>query len=124
MTTYKWLKSTETLTYRIEERVAYVTLNRPEKNNAISQQMQIELQQALLESDDRNDVSVVVLRGAGRNFCAGYDLAGGYGGGGDSELYRGIASVVDDAWQLERGLERRLLLFDMHKPVIGEVQGY
>jgi enoyl-CoA hydratase len=39
-------------------------------------------------------------------------------------LYRGVASVSDDAWQLERGLEKRLLMFDMHKPVIGKVQGY
>jgi enoyl-CoA hydratase len=128
MTTYKWLKSTDTIDYNVRDKVARITLNRPDKNNAISQQMATELHQALLESDDRNDVSVVLLAGAGRNFCAGYDLAGGYGQSagekGEPSLYRGVGSVSDDAWQLERGLEKRMLMFDMHKPVIGKVQGY
>lgn len=124
---YRWLKSTEAIEYRIKDRVAQITLNRPDRYNAINQQMANELHQALLESDDRSDVSVVVISGNGRNFCTGYDLAGGYGQGSEEaspHTYRSIDSVVDDAWQLERGLEKRLLMFDMHKPVLGKVHGY
>lgn len=127
----KWLKSTETIEYSVQDGVARITLNRPEQRNAISHQMAEELHQALLESDDRRDVNVVVLSGKGRDFCSGYDLSGRYGQGGEGApqgqaeaLYRGRTSIDDDVWQLERALERRLFMFDMHKPVISKVQGY
>ena len=56
----KWLPSTEHIQYDVQDRVATITLNRPEKRNAISQVMLREFQQALLESDDCCDVSVIV----------------------------------------------------------------
>lgn len=129
---YKWLKSTETIEYSVQDGVARITLNRPEQRNAISPKMAEEIHQALLESDDRRDVNVVVLSGKGRDFCSGYDLSGTYGQGGEAapqgqpdSPYRGRnSSIDDDIWQLERSLERRLMLFDMHKPVIAKVQGY
>jgi enoyl-CoA hydratase len=128
---YKWLKSTETIDYSVRDGVARITLNRPEQRNAISEQMAVELHQALLESDDRRDVNVVVLAGKGRDFCSGYDLSGRYGKGGEAaapgegdSAYRGRTTMDDDVWQLERALDRRLFMFDMHKPVIAKVQGY
>ena len=53
-----------------------VTLSRPEKRNAITPLMLQELHDALLEADDRTDVNAIVLEGAGRDSCAGYDLGG------------------------------------------------
>ncbi len=67
-------QSYETLDLRIDERVAWLTLNRPQKLNAVTPTMLTELRQFLTVVDDREDVSLVVLRGAGRAFCAGMDL--------------------------------------------------
>jgi enoyl-CoA hydratase len=126
----KWLKSTETIRFTVSEAVARITLNRPDKRNAISEQMQVELEQALLEADDRRDVNVILLDGEGKDFCSGYDLGGVYGGkaedpeGYDPALYRSMnASYDDDAWQLERALDKRIRIFDLHKPVIAKVHG-
>lgn len=65
----------ETLDLKIEERVAWLTLNRPEKLNALTPTTMRELRRFFTEVDDDEDVCVVVLRGAGeRAFCAGMDL--------------------------------------------------
>ena len=101
----KWLQSTETLTFQVAERVARITLNQPDKRNALSPRMLGELHAALLEADDRTDVNVIVLAGAGKDFCAGYDLAGAYAGQGasDAPAYRSVnATIDDDCWQLEQ----------------------
>ncbi|HEX4951667.1 MAG TPA: enoyl-CoA hydratase/isomerase family protein [Blastocatellia bacterium] len=55
--------------------VAHITLNRPEKRNALGDQLVRELLSALHEADADNNIQVVVLRGAGTDFCAGADLA-------------------------------------------------
>ena len=55
--------------------VAYITLNRPEKRNALGDQLVRELISALNEADADDSIKVVVLRGAGKDFCAGADLA-------------------------------------------------
>ena len=63
-----------------DNRVARVTLNRPEKMNSLSQELLYEFADALhaLEADD--DVRVIIVRGAGRTFSAGYDLTPSRGG--------------------------------------------
>ena len=66
--------SFETLTYAVEDGVAVVTLNRPEKLNAYSAQMRIDLSAALRRAEADDAVRVVILTGAGRSFCAGLDL--------------------------------------------------
>lgn len=122
----KWLQSTETLTFQVAERVARITLNRPDKRNALTPQALAELSDALLEADDRTDVHAIVLAGAGRDFCAGYDLTGAYAGQGasDGPAYRSQNGTLDDdAWQLEQTQKKTLAMFDIHKPVIAQVQG-
>jgi enoyl-CoA hydratase len=126
----KWLKSTQTLLFSVSENVARITLNRPDKRNSISDQMQIELEQAMLEADDRRDVNVVILEGNGKDFCSGYDLTGVYGGKGDDgpgydpvDYRTANGTFDDDTWQLERNLDKRIRLFDLHKPVIAKVHG-
>ena len=120
------------ITYEVDAGRARITLNRPDKLNAISLEMQKELEEALWEADNRRDVHCVILRGAGRAFSAGYDLTGGGASvpvsriESDEHRYRGreFSSFDDDAWQLERAQRMRMALFDMHKPSIAQVHGY
>ena len=60
--------------YAVADRVATITLNRPERMNTISPRMLSELTQFLLDADADPEVRVVVLAGAGKAFCAGHDL--------------------------------------------------
>lgn len=130
----RWLKSTNAIKFEIKERIAYITLNRPEKRNAINNELQGELGDALFEADFRNDVNVVVLQGEGKDFCAGYDLVTTYSdrkaaddaaAAGEPEVpYRApYGNFDDDTWSMERMTEIKNRLFDMHKPVIAKVHG-
>jgi enoyl-CoA hydratase len=111
----------DTITYEVKDKTAIVTLNRPEKRNALSAKLLRELHEALLEADEYNPVHCVVLRGAGPHFCAGADLSEYSSGRG--EEYRGRQEIDDDVWRLEQGQRLRMTLFDMHKPVIAQVHG-
>jgi len=130
--TNKWLTRTECLAFEEEaDGVAVITLNRPDKRNALSRQLLDELRLAMLEADDRRSVRCIVLRAAGPDFCAGYDLATNYNTGDaaappsfDPARYRTpLGSHDDDLWRLERNQADILSIFDIHKPVIAEVQG-
>ena len=111
----------EQIIYEVKNTTAIVTLNRPEKRNALSAQILRELSVALLEADEHNAVHCFLLRGAGPHFCAGADLSEYSSGRG--EAYRGRQEIDDDVWRLEHGQRLRLTLFDMHKPVIAQVHG-
>jgi enoyl-CoA hydratase len=126
----KWMKSENAVTLSVAERVATLTLNRPDKRNSLSGEILTELQQGLLEADDRRDVNVIVLQGAGKDFCAGYDLAGAYAGKGEegpgydpAQFRSSRDSIDDDCWGLERQLPQVIQPFDLHKPVIAKVHG-
>ena len=115
----------EQILYEVRDGSARITLNRPEKLNAISQQMMQELHDALWEADDDTDVHAVSIQGAGRSFSAGYDLgAAPRPSQRDGGTYRGNRKIDDDSWQLERSQRMRMVLFDMHKPVIAQVHGH
>jgi len=61
-----------------EPKVTYLTLNRPDKNNAISigeEEMTGDIKKAMWEINHDDDCNVVIFRGAGKNFCAGFDLS-------------------------------------------------
>jgi enoyl-CoA hydratase len=130
----KWLKTTELIRFEVKDRIARVTLNRPDKRNALSTALVRELHGALWESDDRTDVNVIILEGAGKDFCAGYDLVTTYTDRKADEAtdapaqeevtYRSIAATYDDdSWQMEATQRLTNALFDLHKPVIAKVQG-
>ncbi|MEE9517138.1 MAG: crotonase/enoyl-CoA hydratase family protein [Candidatus Adiutricales bacterium] len=120
----------ENIIYEVENGRARITLNRPEKLNALTLELQEELNEALWEADNNNDVHCVILKGAGRAFSAGYDLTGAGGKVSVSRIeseendYRKSMSPDDDAWRLERAQRYRMALFDMHKPSIAQVHGY
>jgi enoyl-CoA hydratase len=125
----KWLNDPKEVLFDVADRVARITLNKPEKRNALSPQTLQDLHDALLEADDRLDVNVIILQGAGKDFCAGYDLAGVYAGRqAESEIeasaYRSSSgSYDDDAWFMERQQALTTVIFDLHKPVIARVHG-
>ena len=123
----------EDILYEVERGRARITLNRPEKLNALSTRLQSELCEALWEADQDTAVHCVIMKGAGRAFSAGYDLAASPADrdvpvsrvqGRSNARYRGGRSLDDDAWRLEREQRYRMALFDMHKPVIAQVHGY
>ena len=119
----------KTLIYEVEKGRARITLNRPEKLNALSMELQTELNAALWDADNDVNVHAVILRGNGRAFSAGYDLtplASRRGAADDSytAIYRGGRTFDDDAWQMERSQRLRMAIFDMHKPVIAQVHGF
>ncbi len=120
----------DNIIYEVENGRARITLNRPEKMNALSMDLLYELNEALWEADDDREVHCVIIKGQGRSFSAGYDLTGprptqGYSRVRDPDKkYRGGRSVDDDAWQLEKGQRLRMTLFDMHKPSIAQVHGH
>ncbi|HSU80494.1 MAG TPA: enoyl-CoA hydratase-related protein [Candidatus Angelobacter sp.] len=66
----------ETITYEINNQVAWLTLNRPEKLNAFTETMNREVIAVLKEAEDNTEVRALVVTGAGRAFCSGEDLAG------------------------------------------------
>jgi len=55
--------------------VGYVTLNRPEKRNALNSEMLIQLMEVLSDVSRDDSIKVVILRGSGGNFCSGHDLS-------------------------------------------------
>lgn len=63
-----------TVLYERDDRIARITLNRPERLNAINHELPRELRDAVMEADRDDRVHVIVVAGKGRSFCAGYDL--------------------------------------------------
>jgi enoyl-CoA hydratase len=88
-----------------------MTLNRPEKLNALDIGLVEALSETLGQAADDADVRVIVIAGAGRSFCAGYDLSEEAGPGSPLE-------------NLTHSLDRLLEVFDHPRPIIAQVQGH
>jgi len=110
--------------YEVRDGTAWITLNRPEKRNALSEPLQERLNRLLWDADEDNRVHAVVLKAAGPDFCSGYDLQR-YDQPipGQVDHRRGRAKFDDDSWYQERAQRLRMALFDMHKPVIAQIHG-
>jgi enoyl-CoA hydratase len=115
-----------------DERVARITLNRPEVLNALSARLISELDDALrvLETDD--SARVIILRGAGRAFSAGWDVGGGNlhsnarypGESYTTEDEEGRARVFNHGLALRVGAEVQLKLWDVAKVTVVQAHGY
>jgi enoyl-CoA hydratase len=108
----------ELVTYAVDGRVGIVTLNRPDKLNAISADLKRSLVERFHAADRDPATSVVVLRAEGRSFCAGYDIAPNPARA--ARRHNALAwhaSLTDDV-----ALE--LTPWEMKKPVIASVQGH
>ena len=109
--------SDQPVLYETQDKVGLVTLNRPDKLNALNSALREALSATLRRADEDAATSVVVLRGAGRSFCVGYDL-----GGGGNEAWRNDALKYHERLNVSLGIE--LQPWYMKKPVIAAVQGH
>ena len=105
--------------YETDEKVGIITMNRPDKLNAISHEMREEMCETFARADADPETSVVVLRAAGRSFCVGYDIVGG---GPEKEARRYDAMKWHDS--LDGDINFEMAPWDMRKPVIASVQGH
>ncbi|WP_236794245.1 enoyl-CoA hydratase/isomerase family protein [Amycolatopsis sp. GM8] len=110
--------SGRTVRVRVRDGVGTVTLTRPERLNAITYQLLVELRAALLELGDRRDVRAVVLAGEGRAFCAGLDLDAGLADPAIADpveaTQAGMAAGAAVTWAMRT----------IPQPVVAAVQGH
>lgn len=99
------------------ERVRRLTLNRPDKRNALGDEIRGELFDALRSGDRDRDVSVMIVRGSGKAFSAGYDLANP-----NRSVERSISKV--DGWWSRHVVNNWFEIWDMATPVIAQVHGW
>jgi enoyl-CoA hydratase len=97
--------------YEVADRVATVTLNRPESRNALSRQLQREITEAVAQAGEADDVDVVILTGADPAFCAGVDLK--ELGSGTSDPSAAVSGDRSQPGPLPR----------IAKPIIGAING-
>ncbi len=117
--------------YDVADKIATITLNRPEKMNALSNELRGEMVHALKEAEFDPEVSVVVIRGAGRAFSAGYDIGGGRAASESSPFVHPRSRLPDvgstrpgpSEWAHHVN-ETNWLIWNLYKPVIAQVHGY
>ncbi|MFZ1890029.1 MAG: enoyl-CoA hydratase [Candidatus Binataceae bacterium] len=112
--------ATDHLLSELKDRVLYLTLNRPDKLNAMSGEMMSALVEHLGKAAHDSNVGCVVLTGAGRGFCAGGDI----GGMRERNESTGPAPTIEDRVAgLRHGEEASLMLHEMPKPTIAAING-
>ena len=120
--------SYQTLLYDSAEAIATITLNRPDRLNTIVPPMPDELEAAVHRAIDEEQVRVIILRGAGRAFCAGFDFGGGF-------HHWDAHITTDGAWdpgkdfiaatsQALGAVPKFMSLWRSPKPVIAQVHGW
>ena len=114
---------TNELLCSLDERVAFITLNRPERKNALSDNLTPALRQTLFELNTNKDVGCIVITGAGNAFCSGGDVSG-MGGGSKTEMPKITPTVQDRVKTLQHKQETLTLrLFEHAKPTIASLPG-
>jgi len=96
--------------------VRRLTLNRPDSLNALSDELMDGLEAAFGAAGEDDDVRAVILRGAGRAFCAGYDLK--------QDAEEGTKDAAEWHRELDRDTRRLLEILELPKPVIASVHSY
>ena len=105
--------------YGTNDQIGRITLNRPEKLNALSVELLGELEVALAKAAWDDDIRIIVIRGSGRGFGAGYDLSGA--GGADAPTQ---SRLTRSRQGLQEGARRQMFLFNLPKVTIAQVHGY
>lgn len=118
----------QTLLYSVTGAVATITLNRPERLNTIVPPMPDEFQDAMTKATRDPQVKVVVVRGAGRSFCAGYDFSGGFHRWDEQLTTDGLWDPGKDfvmaTAHSEAPTQKFMSMWRSPKPVIAQVHGW
>jgi enoyl-CoA hydratase len=113
----------QTLLYEVRDRIALLTLNRPERLNAIGEHTGRELREAVARANADDAVHVIVLRGAGRAFCSGYDLKDF--AEGDTPYNQAMPwDPTIDFRMMKQNTDDFMSLWRSYKPTIAQVHGY
>ena len=114
-----------TILYSAANGVARITLNRPERLNAITADLTRELREAVIAANDEPSVRVIVLSGAGRAFCAGYDLDWGTKSeDANQRAMSGNWDPVRDYLGMSRNVRAFMSLWESPKPTIAQLHGW
>ena len=114
-----------TIDYRSEERIARIILNRPERLNAITTELAADLRAAVQRANDDAEVRVIILSGAGRAFCAGYDLEWAVPAEDATQKNTGGHwDPVQDYLMMSKNVRIYMSLWESPKPVIAQVHGW
>jgi enoyl-CoA hydratase len=113
-----------TVSLTLEDRVAGLVLSRPERLNAIDRDMPRELAAAVAEANAARDVRVIVLSGAGRAFCAGYDLDWGTKAEAEADAATTVWDPMRDLAMMSENVGCFMSLWRSRKPVIAKVHGW
>lgn len=112
-----------TVLYEARDRIATLTLNRPERLNAIGETTGRDLREAVRRANDDDDVHVIIVRGAGRAFCAGYDLK--EFAEGDSPWNQDMPwDPMIDFRMMKQNTDDFMSLWRSYKPTIAQIHGY
>jgi enoyl-CoA hydratase/carnithine racemase len=115
------------LLYSVEESIATITLNRPERMNALTHELEAELHRAFDKADSDRAVRVIILTGAGRAFCAGYDQGQtGKSGTRHSDPKGKSHAEFIEYWQRNDGgrAGQWAHMWNLGKPIIAAVNGW
>lgn len=112
-----------------DDRVARITLNRPDKMNALSQELMYELDDALHILEAREDIRVIIVRGAGRTFSAGYDLAAPRGSDAIARQFnredpQGRRLAMNIRSGMQQITDIHMYFWNMAKITIAQVHGF
>ena len=110
--------------YEASDAIGRVALNRPEKLNALSRELQDELVDCMQRADDDPDVSVITLRGNGRAFCAGYDITPPTSPEAAKVAQAQRDNIRADIHRMKRTPNIMNHILNLSKPVIVGVHGY
>jgi enoyl-CoA hydratase len=114
-----------TLKYAVAGRIARITLNRPARLNAIDDKMPREIRRAVEAANDDDRVHVIILQGAGRAFCAGYDLKKFAEGDPKNSWNQSMPwDPMRDYKGMKANTDHFFSLWRSYKPVICKVHGY
>lgn len=112
------------IAYTVEDRIATITLNRPDRLNAIDDHMPGEIAAAVDRAEADDDVHVIVLTGSGRAFCAGYDLKE-YAERPDAPYSQEMPwDPMVDFRLMYANTSHFMRLFHTYKPTIAKIRGY
>ena len=98
--------------------VSRITLNRPDSRNALNNQLRTEIYSTLESNDQDPDIKVTVIRGAGKAFCAGYDLKA------NNRQDQPFHTAPGDGNWARHVVDGFFRVWDLAKPVIAQVHGY